>query len=60
MFGNDEFQKEVEIEIINDDDIEETEAFILYLSGGDNIQLTPYKEAEIRIIDNDPGKKTCS
>ena len=58
VFENDESQKQVEIEILNDDNIEETEVIILYISGGDNIKLFPHRETEIRIIDNDIGKKT--
>ena len=46
-------EKEVEICIIDDEFIEVDETFVLYLSSGTGVFLSPFTEAEVTIINND-------
>ena len=48
-------EKEVDIKIINDEFVETNETFLLYLSSGTSVYLSPFAEAEVTII-NDNGK----
>ena len=46
-------EKEVEINIIDDKFIEVDENFVLYLSSGAGVYLSPFAQAEVIIINND-------
>ena len=51
-------EKEVNINITDDESIETNETFILYLSSGAGVYLSPFTETKITII-NDDGKLNC-
>ena len=51
-----ETEKEVTVEIINDQNVELMEEFELYLTSGAGVYLSPFPRAEV-VITNDDGKK---
>ena len=54
-FLSEEVMKTVDIRIIDDTNVEYDETFILYLTSGEGVHLSPFSRAEI-VIKNDDGK----
>ena len=43
----------MDVSIIDDEFVETNETFLLYLSSGAGVYLSPFAEAEVTIINND-------
>ena len=55
-FLSEEMTKTVDIHIIDDINVEYDETFILYLTSGEGVHLSPFSRAKI-VIKNDDGKE---
>ena len=53
MFEAGEIEKHIQVEITDDQEIEGVEMILLFLSSGDDVQLYPHAEAQVRITDDD-------